>query len=72
MGVHWKIQFLVGGRKNNILGGIVSKRGTWIVCRFKRRLDEKEGMVILRVSWYPMHTMDHFTLVSIKMYWTDT
>ena len=57
MGVHWKVQFLVGGRKNNKKGGIVSKRGTWIVCRFKRRLDEKEEDGNFEVEFIPQCTL---------------
>ena len=29
--------------KNQYIGGDCQKRGTWIVCRFKRELGKKEG-----------------------------
>ena len=48
MGVHWKIRFLGGLQKINILEGIAKKRGAWEVCRFKRGLFKKEGG-----AWYP-------------------
>ena len=40
MGVHWKIWFLGGCMKIFCL-----KRGAWIVCRFKKGLGKKEGVM---------------------------
>ena len=37
--------------------GIVYKGGAWAVCRFKRGLGEKEGVVFLRGVETPMHTI---------------
>ena len=53
MGVHWKIQFLEGCMKNNILGVNCLKGESWIVCRFKRALGKKEILKFLRWGWDP-------------------
>ena len=53
MGVHWKIRFLERVHKKQFFIGVGAgvdclKRGAWIVCRFKRGLGKKEGVVFLR------------------------
>ena len=58
IGVHWKIRFFwVGGgewKKKQCLGVNRLKRVAWIVCRFKRRLGKKEGVMFLRRGgWDP-------------------
>ena len=58
IGVHWKIRFFwVGGgewKKKQCLGVNRLKRVAWIVCRFKRRLGKKEGVMFLRGGgWDP-------------------
>ena len=35
------------------------KKGAWTVCRFKRVLDKKEGMIVLREGW---DTNAHYVL----------
>ena len=46
------------------------KRGAWTVCRFKRGLDEKEGMVFLKGERVdtPMHTMSIFCIFDSSFY----
>ena len=47
MGLHWKIQLLVGGsQKANIEEGGCLKRGAWTVCQFKGGWQEREGGVL--------------------------
>ena len=49
MGVHRKIRFLGGvHEKTKIYREDCLKTGTWTVCRFKRRLFEKEGLLFLK------------------------
>ena len=55
MGVHWRIQFLGGVHK--YMGNCL-KRGAWTVCRFKRGLGKKKGVVFVCEGVdTPMHTI---------------
>ena len=46
MGVHWKVLFLGGSQKKTIFRGDCVKMGAWTVCKFKSRVNEKEGVVV--------------------------
>ena len=64
MGVHWKIWFLGGCMKNQYIGGVnCLKREAWIVCRFKRGLGKKEGMMFLKGVETLVHTMSWRSLL---------
>ena len=56
-GVHWKIRLLGGFTKNQIEGGRLPQKGDWTVCRFKRGLGKKQGVVFLRRVDNLIHTM---------------
>ena len=54
MEVHWKIQFLGrGGYEKQYMWGELPKKGAWTVCRFKRGLGKKRGVMFLKRGWYP-------------------
>ena len=68
LGVHWKIRILVRGfTKKQYREGDCPKRGAWTICKFKRGLGKKEGVVFLRGVDTPMHTMTTSIFVSISM-----
>ena len=60
LGVHWKIQLLVGGgggvhKKPIYRGDCWKGGGAWTVWQFKRDLARKMGMIFLKggEGWYP-------------------
>ena len=40
--------------KNQYIREVASKGRAWTVSRFKRRLEEKEGVVFFEGMWYPI------------------
>ena len=50
--------------KNQYIREVASKGRAWTVSRFKRRLEEKEGVVFLRGCDTPLHTMVMFLKIS--------
>ena len=65
-GVYWKIRFLGWGfTKNQYIEGIsdclkMEEGGAWTLCRFKRRLGKRKGVVFLRGDRYPNASYERF------------
>ena len=58
--VNRKIWFLQGvHKKKQYTGGNCLKRKAWTVCRFKRRLYKKEGVVFLRGGHPNAHYLEY-------------